>query len=151
MREGSVEDELQRLINFVRQGYGLYLDFRPDVDGWGKKAELKMSTILDLRRHLTHNPGQLKSAGQSDEPTVSREVKQEVDGREDVVQVKSEPVEQEEDHLRAEPRSPSPSKKKQKVKDEPDDDNPLSTLAPPKNEFDALLEEDDELFAAIDI
>ncbi|GAA5850904.1 hypothetical protein JCM8547_009127 [Rhodosporidiobolus lusitaniae] len=32
-----------------KKGYGLYLSFRPEVEGWGKKGELRMSTILDLR------------------------------------------------------------------------------------------------------
>ena len=36
------------------KGYGLYLEFRPDSEGWGKKAEVKLTTILDLRRYLTH-------------------------------------------------------------------------------------------------
>ncbi|GAA5860459.1 hypothetical protein JCM3774_000429 [Rhodotorula dairenensis] len=132
------------------KGYGLYLHFRPDVDGWGKKAELKMSTILDLRRHLTHaDPGPSRFKEQVEDQPTSREVKQEVNGREDVVQVKSEPVDEEEDH----PPSPSPPKKK--VKAEPEEDvKPVlrpPPPAPPKTEFDALLEEDDDLFAAIDI
>ncbi|KAG8895585.1 hypothetical protein FRB99_000452 [Tulasnella sp. 403] len=32
------------------QGYGLYCDFRPSVEGWGKKSEMRMQTILGLRR-----------------------------------------------------------------------------------------------------
>lgn len=36
------------------QGYALYLDFRPEVEGWGKKGELTMLSILGLRRFLTH-------------------------------------------------------------------------------------------------
>ncbi|GAA5959846.1 hypothetical protein JCM8115_004877 [Rhodotorula mucilaginosa] len=130
------------------KGYGLYLEFRPDVDGWGKKAELKMSTILDLRRHLTHAQPESSATAQEslEEQSTSREVKQEVDGQEGVVQVKPEPVD-ESDHLAAAgPPSPSPPKKK--VKAEPhESEPPLSS----KNEFDVLLEEDDDLFAAIDI
>ncbi|GAA5924819.1 sugar porter family MFS transporter [Sporobolomyces koalae] len=42
------------------KGYGLYLDFRPDSDGWGKKAEMRMITILDLRRFLTHTANPVK-------------------------------------------------------------------------------------------
>lgn len=119
------------------------------MDGWGKKAELKMSTILDLRRHLTHaQPESSATAQQSlEEQSTSREVKQEVDGQEGVVQVKPEPVD-ESDHLAAAgPPSPSPPPKK-KVKAEPHESKPPLS---PKNEFDALLEEDDDLFAAIDI
>lgn len=34
------------------KGYGLYCEFRPEAGGalgWGKKAEMKLSTLLDLR------------------------------------------------------------------------------------------------------
>ncbi|KIO32750.1 hypothetical protein M407DRAFT_241238 [Tulasnella calospora MUT 4182] len=31
-------------------GYSLYCDFRPESTGWGKKAEMKMETILALRK-----------------------------------------------------------------------------------------------------
>ncbi len=37
-----------------RKAFGLYYDFRPEVDGWGAKGEMKLEAILDLRRHLTH-------------------------------------------------------------------------------------------------
>ncbi|KWU45792.1 hypothetical protein RHOSPDRAFT_15987 [Rhodotorula sp. JG-1b] len=133
------------------KGYGLYLEFRPDVDGWGKKAELKMSTILDLRRHLTHaQPGPSANAqAPLEEQSTSREVKQEVDGREGLVQVKPEPVDDADPSAAADPPSPSPPKKK--VKAEPHESNPLPPPSP-QNEFDALLDDaDDELFAAIDI
>ncbi|KAH8919900.1 hypothetical protein BT69DRAFT_1266106 [Atractiella rhizophila] len=33
-------------------GYGLYLDFRPQQEGWGKRSELKMASILELREHI---------------------------------------------------------------------------------------------------
>lgn len=121
------------------------------MDGWGKKAELKMSTILDLRRHLTHaQPGPLANAQQSlEDQSTSREVKQEVDGREGLVQVKPEPVDEADPLAAADPPSPSPPKKK--VKAELHESNPLPPPSP-KNEFDALLDDaDDELFAAIDI
>ncbi len=39
-----------------KKGWGLYAEFRPIVDGWGKRSELKYATILDLR---------LKSAGKN--------------------------------------------------------------------------------------
>ncbi|TFK75834.1 hypothetical protein BDN72DRAFT_831278 [Pluteus cervinus] len=32
-----------------KKGWGLYAEFRPIVNGWGKRSELKYSTILDLR------------------------------------------------------------------------------------------------------
>ena len=32
------------------RGYSLYCDFRPGNDGWGKKAEMRMRTILELRK-----------------------------------------------------------------------------------------------------
>lgn len=130
------------------KGYGLYLEFRPDVDGWGKKAELKMSTILDLRRHLTHaQPGPSANAQEAlEDQTTSREVKQEVDGREGLVTVKPEPVDEFDSLAAADPPSPSPPKKR--VKAEPHESKPPPS---PEDEFDALLEEDDDLFAAIDI
>ncbi|KZT62966.1 hypothetical protein CALCODRAFT_526375 [Calocera cornea HHB12733] len=31
------------------RGYALYCDFRPSVDGWGKRAEMRISDILALR------------------------------------------------------------------------------------------------------
>ncbi|BGP37178.1 hypothetical protein JCM10450v2_001084 [Rhodotorula kratochvilovae] len=115
------------------KGYGLYLDFRPAVDGWGKKAELKMSTILDLRRFLTHAEVQdAPAAADEEEEDGAREVKQEKE--EGVVQVKAEPVD---DAGLAE----VPAKK---VKRE-------EGVEEEKDEFDALLEEDDELFAAVDL
>lgn len=42
------------------KGYGLYCAFRPNSNGWGKKAEMHLSTILDLRRFLTHVPKKVK-------------------------------------------------------------------------------------------
>ncbi|KAF7332077.1 Glutamine synthetase [Mycena kentingensis (nom. inval.)] len=32
------------------KGWGLYADFRPDVNGWGDRGEVRCSTILDLRQ-----------------------------------------------------------------------------------------------------
>ncbi|KAF7292392.1 Glutamine synthetase [Mycena chlorophos] len=32
------------------KGWGLYADFRPDVNGWGDRAEVRCSTILGLRK-----------------------------------------------------------------------------------------------------
>lgn len=141
-----------RLIIAETQGYGLYLEFRPDVDGWGKKAELRMSTILDLRRHLTHAAPEVSKAEDDERPSTNRQVKQEVDGREDIVRLKPEPDEDEPEPGPG-PASPSPPDKKVKVEHTAVD--PLSALPTPateiKDEFDALLEEDDEIFAAIDI
>ncbi|KAL4241938.1 hypothetical protein ABKN59_000495 [Abortiporus biennis] len=36
-----------------QKGYALYCEFRPDVEGWGKKGEVKCSTILGLRKVQT--------------------------------------------------------------------------------------------------
>ncbi|GAA5844958.1 hypothetical protein JCM9279_000056 [Rhodotorula babjevae] len=128
------------------KGYGLYLDFRPDVDGWGKKAELRMSTILDLRRFLTHapvddapEPSGSKEEDEADRAAGAREVKQELDGADGLVQVKAEP---EEDVGGVEPVS-------KRVKR--DEDVKPSVGAPEEDEFDALLAEDDDLFAAVDL
>jgi len=30
-------------------GWSLYLDFRPEVDGWGKRSQVKCDTILQLK------------------------------------------------------------------------------------------------------
>ncbi|TCD69650.1 hypothetical protein EIP91_006667 [Steccherinum ochraceum] len=35
-----------------RTGYAMYAEFRPEVDGWGKRSELKCSTILGLRKKV---------------------------------------------------------------------------------------------------
>lgn len=56
------------------KGYGLYCDFRPNSDGWGKKAEMQLSTILDLRRFLTHVPKKVK---EEDEEVKVEEVEEE--------------------------------------------------------------------------
>ncbi|THH32881.1 hypothetical protein EUX98_g1289 [Antrodiella citrinella] len=34
------------------KGYALYVEFRPEVDGWGKKNEVKCSKILGLRKKV---------------------------------------------------------------------------------------------------
>jgi hypothetical protein len=31
------------------KAWGLYAQFRPSAEGWGKRAEMKCATILDLR------------------------------------------------------------------------------------------------------
>lgn len=33
-----------------KEGYGMYCDFRPESDGWGKKAAMECSTILGLMK-----------------------------------------------------------------------------------------------------
>ncbi|KAH9951615.1 hypothetical protein B0H21DRAFT_716738 [Amylocystis lapponica] len=37
------------------KGFALYADFRPSVDGWGKKAELRCNAILALRKARAKN------------------------------------------------------------------------------------------------
>jgi hypothetical protein len=32
----------------------MYCEFRPQSSGWGEKSELKLSAILELRRHLMY-------------------------------------------------------------------------------------------------
>lgn len=32
------------------KGFSLYCEFRPEVGGWGQRAEVKCQTILDLRK-----------------------------------------------------------------------------------------------------
>ncbi|KAJ7180175.1 hypothetical protein C8R43DRAFT_972017 [Mycena crocata] len=42
------------------KAWGLYCDFRPEVNGWGERAEVKCETILDLRKK-----GGVESAGKA--------------------------------------------------------------------------------------
>lgn len=44
-----------------RMGFALYADFRPDVDGWGKRGELRCETLLGLRKKGSKNEPQLGS------------------------------------------------------------------------------------------
>ena len=37
-------------VELNEKGFGLYAEFRPDVDEWGKRAVIRCSTILDLRK-----------------------------------------------------------------------------------------------------
>ncbi|THH08656.1 hypothetical protein EW145_g2574 [Phellinidium pouzarii] len=37
-------------LELNEKGFGLYAEFRPEVDGWGKRAEMRCSTILSLRK-----------------------------------------------------------------------------------------------------
>jgi hypothetical protein len=41
-----------------RMGISLYVDFRPDVNGWGARGELKCETLLGLRKGLKAGPEQ---------------------------------------------------------------------------------------------
>jgi hypothetical protein len=38
------------------RGFSLYADFRPQVDGWGKRGEVRCDTILALRLSETEAP-----------------------------------------------------------------------------------------------
>ncbi|KAG9047482.1 hypothetical protein FS837_002128 [Tulasnella sp. UAMH 9824] len=49
-------------------GYSLYCDFRPESTGWGKKAEMKMETILALRKR-NNNGGSGSGSSSSDNST----------------------------------------------------------------------------------
>ena len=55
------------------KGYGLYIAFRPESEGWGKKAEMSLSSILELRRHLTHT--QRNTAGEDNKDEVKPVIK----------------------------------------------------------------------------
>ncbi|GAA6062582.1 hypothetical protein JCM10212_004177 [Sporobolomyces blumeae] len=137
-----------------RKGYGLYLDFRPDSDGWGKKAELKMSTILDLRRFLTHpledvNPGSSR-AGDADE-TVERVEREQVKAEEgDQREAEGEQIKHEE--------GAEPETKRVKLEEREEDLKPELLIVEPsrgeqdsRDEFDALLDQDDGIdFSAIE-
>lgn len=138
------------LTSLASQGYGLYLDFRPDVDGWGKKAELRMSTILGLRRFLTHAPvddapeaSSSKNEEEEEEEEGAREVKQELDGAGGPVRVKAEP-EDDADGV-------EPAVKRVKREEHGGEEDVKPSVVAGEDEFDALLAEDDDLFAAVDL
>ena len=95
----------------LHQGYALYLDFRPQVEKWGEKGELKVSDILNLRRFLTHAKADPKEE-EGKEETGGQRVKVEEDVKPDIGSASG-----------------------------PGDD--VKPLGPEKDEFDALLDDDD--------
>jgi hypothetical protein len=62
------------------KGYALYAEFRPDVEGWGGKGEVKCETILSLKRATVKTPEHQKS-GENELKNVVKyeEVEQAVD------------------------------------------------------------------------
>jgi hypothetical protein len=48
-----------------RVGFALYADFRPDVNGWGKRGELRCETLLGLRKKVSKDEPRL--SGRSSE------------------------------------------------------------------------------------
>lgn len=133
----------------LSQGYGLYLDFRPESDGWGKKAEMKMSTILDLRRFLTHS-----------DPSPAP-VKKEEDTEAEGAKVKVEDETGRVEDVKVEDAGEEPEKKKLKLEEPTEEDvkpdlnvtegNGGQVVPEEKDEFDALLDDDDGIdFAAIE-
>jgi hypothetical protein len=85
------------------KGYGLYCEFRPPAERWAEKSELRLESILNLRRFLTHGK-QAKS------------VKKEEDAEESTTSPKR--IDEEAD-------MPSPSKK---VKTEADEEKEFDDL-----------------------
>ena len=64
------------------KGYAIYAEFRPEVDGWGKRAEVKCSTILALRKKV--DDGGKKSGGDNGSVEADKIVKiQTTEGDED--------------------------------------------------------------------
>ncbi|BGO88802.1 hypothetical protein NBRC10512_006942 [Rhodotorula toruloides] len=127
------------------KGYHLYLDFRPESDGWGKKADLRMSSILDLRRHLTHG-GPAKEEEVEDDG--AREVKREEEGEDGAIgQVKVEPDEEGAPTAKRVKREEG----EEEVKPEVAGFDGAKEPAGEKDEFDELLDQDDDLFAAVDV
>lgn len=60
-----------------RVGWELYADFRPEVDGWGKRGQVTCDRILDLRKK--------KRSGDDDhEKTFAGEMKREEKGGTDM-------------------------------------------------------------------
>ncbi|BGP13238.1 hypothetical protein JCM10213_004991 [Rhodosporidiobolus nylandii] len=126
------------------KGYGLYLDFRPTVEGWGKKGDLKMSTILALRRFLTHPEPFPSSAG----------LAREADGQEEEERiVKVEQGEAEEGAVKVEPGEQTLARVKEEEGDEAGEPSRKRVrreedAKPPKPPVPAVDEEDE--FDALD-
>lgn len=52
-----------------KRGYNLYCDFRPNVEGWGKKGEVRCQSILAMRRKPTPNEVNLPPTDGSGPPS----------------------------------------------------------------------------------
>lgn len=92
-----------------RQGYNLYCKFRPPMDKWGGKSEVKLSDILDLR------PGATVKTGVP---------KQEDDVKQEDANMEGDGVKVEEDTSEDDGDAPQePPSKRRKVKAEDDDDD----------------------------
>ncbi|GAA5983283.1 hypothetical protein JCM5350_005867 [Sporobolomyces pararoseus] len=144
---GSVIGAMRLLANSFepnelnQKGYGLYLEFRPESDGWGKNAEMKMSTILDLRRFLTHAEPSPSPAIQEDNESVIVKV-EDTDGNAETTKAEE-----------GNEGDVEPEKKKVKLEVEEDVKPNLDVFEgvtkdsketqEEKDEFDELLEEDD--------
>lgn len=92
------------------KGYGMYLNFRPETDGWGQKAEMKMSEVLNLRKapvEVEEGRG-VELEQVKVEPIIRSEVKEE-DTRvqEDIAEVRTEEPPTKRPKLEKEP-SPNP-------------------------------------------
>ncbi|GAA6000798.1 hypothetical protein JCM10207_004665 [Rhodosporidiobolus poonsookiae] len=140
-----------------QKGYGLYLEFRPDVEGWGKKGEVKMSSILNLRRFLTHaDTPPLPSPGpeaKPDEADAGRVVK--VEQGDEAVEVAPGEVEgpriKAEDGEAEDEEADQPARKK--ARHEEPSEEPKPPLAPAgKDDGDEFDEFDDGIdYGAIDL
>lgn len=106
------------------KGYGLYCEFRPEseggVKGWGQKADMRLETILGLRKGV----GEEERKGESEEG----EGEEVLDGF----------GEGEEGGADEDDGAP-PGRKRQKVEPEPDGESG------DKDEFDLALEDDLDL------
>lgn len=85
------------------KAWNLYADFRPSVDGWGKRAEVRCETILGLRKKGTEN----KQATEFEEVDTKELVQYETvnDEAHDEDGRLSNPNEQEDEPERKRPRS----------------------------------------------
>ena len=64
-------------VELNRVGFSLYADFRPDVNGWGKRGELKCETLLGLRKNkpgLSREISRVGTTGDGDQAVVKQEV-----------------------------------------------------------------------------
>lgn len=68
-------------------GFGLYAEFRPSVDGWGQRGEVRCETILKLRKPA------VKSDSDAMKPDAVPSVKTDGEGVGNLARVSSKPDE----------------------------------------------------------
>ncbi|SGY67428.1 BQ5605_C004g02774 [Microbotryum silenes-dioicae] len=62
-------------IELNNKGYGLYIEFRPEVKEWGERAELFCTTLLDLRSEVVEQGRAVDSPTPKVEDVLLRQIK----------------------------------------------------------------------------